>query len=72
MRFPTTSAPTSLLGDMLIEPLQCRFRCRDFQEASWSTGCWEPHLSLLVSCPVNSSTKSFEFGEDGVGGGRPH
>src|SRR5882762_1915013 len=26
----------------------------------------------LVSCPINSSTKSFQFGEDGVGGGGPH
>jgi hypothetical protein len=25
-----------------------------------------------VYCPINSSTKSFEFGKDGVGGGGPH
>ena len=24
-----------------------------------------------MSCPINSSTNSFEFGEDGVGGGSP-
>ena len=27
---------------------------------------------LLVSCPTDSRCKSFEFGQDGVGCGRPH